>query len=108
THFFPVSGKKGEEERWIRKALSLNMPLLGSDPAGYGFGSYTYSDGMIVHAAFYPNTLYSPGLLLNLLLSCGARGMAMNRELAGVRGGENPFLLSRSAVERLMEHMGKN
>lgn len=108
THFFPVSGKKGEEERWIRKALSLNMPLLGSDPAGYGFGSYTYSDGMIVHAAFYPNTLYSPGLLLNLLLSCGARGMAMNRELAGVKGGENPFLLSRSAVERLMDLLGKN
>ena len=83
THFFPVSGKKGEEEKWIRKALSLNWLSLGSNPTGYGFGSYVYRDGMIVYVAFIPNILYSPGLLLNLFLSCGVRGMAMNRELAG-------------------------
>ena len=105
THFFPVSGKKGEQEKWIRKALSLNEPQPGPDPAGYGFGSYVYRDGVLVYTAFYPNILYSPGLLLNLLLSCGARGMAMNRELAGVRVEGNPFHLSRSTVERLIEQM---
>ena len=96
THFFPVSGKKGEEEKWIRKAFSLNEPQLGSNPAGYGFGSYVYRDGMIVYVAFIPNILYSSGLLLNLFLSCGARGMAMNRELAGVKRGGTPIRLSRS------------
>ena len=105
THFFPVSGKKGEEEKWIGKALSLNEPLQGPDPAGYGFGSYVYKDGVLVYTAFFPNILYSPGLLLNLLFSCGARGIAMNRELAGVRVEANPFHLSRNAVERMMERL---
>ena len=108
THFFPVSGKKGEEEKWIRKALSLNEPQLGSDPAGYGFGSYVYRDGMIVYTAFFPNILHSPGFLLNLFLSCGARGMAMNRVLAGVTGEVDPFSISRSAAERFLGETGEN
>ncbi len=63
---------------------------------------------MIVHAAFYPNILYSPGLLLNLLLSCGARGMAMNRSSPGSRGAKKPLPPLQSAVERLMDLLGKN
>lgn len=84
--YFPVSGKKGEDEKWIKKALELNEPYISPVPAGYGFGSYLYRDGMITHASFIPNALYVPGLLTNLLLSAMGRAAAMNRELAGERG----------------------
>lgn len=83
THRFPVSGKKKDREKWILKALSLNEPVVSPLPAGYGFGSYLFEDGMIVHAAFFPNIIYGPGLLQNLFFSSGARGMAMNTALAG-------------------------
>lgn len=84
--YFPVSGKKGEDEKWIKKALELNEPCISPVPAGYGFGSYLYRDGMITHVSFIPNALYVPGLLNNLLLSAMGRAEAMNRELAGERG----------------------
>ncbi len=53
-------------------------------------------DGMIVYTAFFPNILHSPGFLLNLFLSCGARGIAAE-QVAGVTGEVDPFSISRSA-----------
>ena len=81
-HHFPVRGKPGDDEKWIRKALELNEPAVSPVPQGYGFGSYLYRNSMITHASFIPNVLHSPGLLLNFLFAAGARASAMDKELA--------------------------
>lgn len=75
-----VSGEM-DGEKWLRKALELNESVVSSAPAGFGFGSYVYRYGMIIHASFLPNALHNRGLLPNLLLAAGARASAMEKEL---------------------------
>ncbi|MGI6252806.1 MAG: hypothetical protein ACOYJV_05145 [Aminivibrio sp.] len=88
-HHFPVARKPGDDDKWIKKALELNKPVVSSDPPGFGFGSYVYRYGMIIHASFLPNALHNRGLLPNLLLAAGARAEAMDKELAGERRNKN-------------------
>ncbi len=82
THYFPVSGKEDEKEKWIRRSLSLNEPYVSARPVGYGFGSFLFREGMLVHVSFFPNTTYAPGILNNFFLSSISRGDAMNELFA--------------------------
>lgn len=72
---FPVDC--GEEFDGIRLALSLNAADLTREPAGYGIGSYSYSDGAVHFSGFLPNALHKPGLLANVYNSAAARAQRM-------------------------------
>ncbi len=69
----------------IRLALELNRADLTANPAGYGFGSYTYTDDMICFNGFLPNLLLRDGLLPSLYYSCAGRAMSVAARLQ--RGG---------------------
>ncbi|MGI5939923.1 MAG: hypothetical protein ACOX8V_04430 [Thermoleophilia bacterium] len=58
-------------------ALSLNDAYLRQKPSGYGLGSYSYKDGAIRFTSFFPNAIYSRGLLTNIFYSSAGRAREM-------------------------------
>ena len=58
-------------------ALALNGVELAQRPFGYGFGSYAYRQGGFYFLSFYPNAVYTPGLLSNIYWSCVQRAQAV-------------------------------
>ena len=72
---FPV--KVADELAGIRLALELNTEELVQDPAGYGFGSYTYRDDTLHFCSFWPNAIHRSGQLPNLYFACMARAQRM-------------------------------
>ena len=63
-------------------ALVLNDIELGSEPFGYGFGSYAWKDQCMYFVSFYPNALYRRGVLPNLVVSCAQRARSLHAALA--------------------------
>lgn len=64
-------------------ALRRNERELTRELLGYGFGSYCYRDGSLYFVSFYPNVLYRPGLLVNILLACGMRALRLGGPVSG-------------------------
>lgn len=95
---FPVSAPS--ESEGIKLALSLNGADLTREPAGYGLGSYSYSDGAIHFSAFVPNALYKPGLLPNLQSSAAARAQRMASRFAEGRWDADAYSLDAAVLER--------
>jgi hypothetical protein len=69
------------EEEAVRLALSLNAAELTKSPAGYGFGSYCFSDGCIHFISFLPNAVYRQGLLPNFYYAGASRAWYMSKLL---------------------------
>ncbi|MCW1960294.1 MAG: hypothetical protein KIH64_017450 [Mycobacterium sp.] len=95
---FPVSA--GSDSEGIALALSLNGADLTREPAGYGLGSYSYSDGAIHYSGFVPNALYKPGLLANLYFSAAARAQRMASRFAEGRWDADAYSLDAAVLER--------
>jgi len=83
-----------------RLALDFNRADLAETPAGYGFGSYVYTDEMICFNGFIPNALLQAGLLPSLYYSCAARASSMSARLLGREWDEDSFSLDHSAAGR--------
>lgn len=73
---FPIENLSDSEG--TRLALELNSVELSQKPAGYGFGSYCYSDECIHFTGFIPNASYRSGLLPNIYFACAGRARAMS------------------------------
>ena len=76
---FPFSA--GSTDNGARLAMALNQDDLSIQPAGYGFGSYTYRDNIICFNAFVPHALKGPVTLANLYYSCAVRARSVARRL---------------------------
>ena len=70
------------EPEGVRLALTLNDIELAHEPLGYGFGSYAWVDGWICFISFFPNAVYRPGMLPNLVASCAQRARSLPTILA--------------------------
>lgn len=78
---FPFAA--GSNVNGARLALALNQDDLAIQPAGYGFGSYTYRDNMMIcFNAFIPHALKGQVRLANLYYSCAARAHSVAQRLA--------------------------
>lgn len=86
----------------IRQALEFNREDLTYNPAGYGFGSYTYRDDAICFTSFMPNLLLRAGMLPSLYYSCATRALSMSVRLLGEGWTEDSFTLDHSAAGRMM------
>ncbi len=53
----------------------MNAQELVLAPAGYGFGSYCFSDDCLHFVTFLPNVAHRPGLLPNLYFSAATGSM---------------------------------
>lgn len=91
---FPVESPSG-----VELALSLNGADLTREPAGYGLGSYSYSDGAIHFSQFVPNALYKPGLLANLYFSAAARAHRMASRFAEGLWDADAYSLDAAVLE---------
>jgi hypothetical protein len=67
------------EKEGVRLALSLNAVELTKNPAGYGFGSYSYHKGCIHFTSFLPNAVYRQGLLPNFYYAAASRAYQMSK-----------------------------
>lgn len=94
---FPVSAST--ESEGIALALSLNGADLTREPAGYGLGSYSYSDGAIHFSGFVPNALHKAGLLANLYFSAAARAQRMASRFAEGRWEPDAYSLDAAVLE---------
>jgi hypothetical protein len=90
------------ETEGIRTALDLNFEDLTVYPAGYGFGSFCYADGMIGYNGFLPNLLLREGLLPSLYFSCATRALSISVRILGEEWSEESFSPDRSALGRMM------
>lgn len=86
----------------IRMALEFNRDDLTSNPAGYGFGSYSYRDESICFTGFLPNLLLRDGLLPSFYYSCATRALSMSVRLLGEGWTEDSFSLDHGAAGRMM------
>ena len=98
---FPVDVES--ESEGVKLALSLNAADLTSDPTGYGFGSYAYSDGALHFTGFVPNGLYKPGLLPNLYHSCASRAHAMAHRFVDGHWEAEQYSLDPAVLARRRE-----
>jgi hypothetical protein len=57
----------GEDAATKSMALGLNQ-LESEERIGYSFGSWCATESGLTHTTFFPNSLYYPGLLTNLVL----------------------------------------
>lgn len=96
TQSFPVTSVC--ESEGIEVALALNRAELTERPFGYGFGSYFYDDGKIQFVSFYPNAIYSSGLLANVYFACAGRAREMSVRLSGVDWNSDSFTPGRSSL----------
>jgi hypothetical protein len=76
---FPLTSPVGQSG--ARLALVLNEIELAREPLGFGFGSYAWRDELMHFVSFLPNTLYRPGLLADLILSCAQRSRGLSTVL---------------------------
>ena len=90
----------GSESEGIALALSLNGADLTREPAGYGLGSYTYTDGAVHFSGFVPNALYKPGLLRALVSSCAARAQVMAARFVDGRWDADRYSLDAAVLKR--------
>lgn len=86
----------------IRLALDLNRADLTETPAGYGFGSYVYVDGILCFTAFIPNLLLREGILPNMYFSCATRAFSMSVRLLGQGWDDDSFTPDHSAAAKAM------
>lgn len=86
----------------VRLALEFNRTDLTENPAGYGFGSYLYTDDMICFSSFMPNLLLREGILPSLYYSCATRAFSMAIRLLGEGWDDSTFSLDNSAIGRMM------
>lgn len=86
----------------IRLALDLNRADLTETPAGYGFGSYVYVDGILCFNGFIPNLLLREGILPNMYFSCATRAFSMSVRLLGQAWDDASFTPDHSAVGKAM------
>ena len=96
------------EAEGIRLALELNRADLTEYPAGDGFGSYLYRDGMVCFNAFIPNLLLRDGILTWEFHSCAARAFSMSVRLLGEEWNDDSFSLDHSAIARAMRQENPN
>ncbi len=98
---FPVSS--ATEAAGIELALSLNGADLTREPAGYGLGSYSCSDGAIYFSEFVPNALHKPGLLANLFSSAAARAHRMASRFVDGRWDGEAYSLDATVLAKRRE-----
>lgn len=98
---FPVMGKSDTDGAML--ALSMNKIELTEEPFGYGFGSYTYRDGMIHFTSFLPNVLYRHGLLPNIFFTCANRAREMSIRLLDTDWDSTSFNPRSSSFGRMMD-----
>ncbi len=99
---FPFSA--GSAVNGARLALALNQDDLSIHPAGYGFGSYTYRDNlMICFNAFIPHSLKGTVTLANVYYSCAARARLVAQRLVNRDWDASSFSLANSALGRMMD-----
>lgn len=92
----------GSQADGIKLALSLNASDLTRQVAGYGFGSYVYTDKMLCFTGFFPNGLHTQVLLPNLYLSCAGRAQSMAVRLLNREWDADSFSLEASAMGRVV------
>lgn len=91
---FPVDS----EAAGAHLALSLNGADLTVNPAGYGFGSYVYVDGMVCFTGFIPNSFDRQAQLGNVYYSCATRARSLAVRLLHRDWDDDSFSLENSAI----------
>jgi hypothetical protein len=97
---FPPNGL--DDVAGAELVLKLNAEELAGNPAGYGFGSHVFTDGMVHFCTFIPNAAYRPGMLLNYYLACATRARRMSVQLSGCDWTDGSYDPMRSAAHKLM------
>jgi hypothetical protein len=102
---FPIENSATSDG--IKLALSMNHTELVEQPFGYGFGSYSYRDGMLHFSCFLPNAMYRGGLLPNLYFTCASRARAVALRLTGMDWTAKSFSPSRTGIGGLLDRLRK-
>ncbi len=76
----------------VELALTLNAAELTGNVTGFGFGSYTYDQGMLCFAGFVPNALHGQVALSNLYFAAATRAQAISVWLHGEESADAAIL----------------
>ena len=73
---FPIGNYSAAEGAQV--ALTFNQMELTLRPFGYGFGSYSFDNGMIHFISFIPNMAHQNGLIPNLFFASAGRAKELS------------------------------
>lgn len=100
---FPVPDKS--QAAGVRLALSLNAHELAAHTEGYGFGSYSFRDGMLRFSTFVPNAAYATSVLPNLYIAAGIRAHDIAVRVTRQEWTSSTFKPEQSGLGRLWDRL---